>query len=348
MNCSAKPARLRSGRLALSIFATLIVALFTAPAALAVQTVDGVSYYTTADFCQLTLTPPTASLLTGQTHTVTAHLGSTGVVPEAPSFPQDADVDLDFYSVISGCLGEGEPNPAAFTGADVTFTVTAGPNIGKTGVGAINAGGDATFSYSSAAAGTDTIVASIELPDICLAASNQQQIESADVVPNACLEEEIPVITPRAGSVSTQAVDCGPVLTSAGTPADCPSVVLTANANVTWSVPPTPPTVVAEAADPSISLARFKRCVSRKFKIRPSYSGGQVKTSTLFIDGRKIATKTASTAPFTVNPKRFKAGKHNIEIVTVFTSGKAASKFGSFSRCAARIAARKVTPKFTG
>src|SRR6185436_17887841 len=35
-----------------------------------------------------------------------------------------------------------------------------GPNTGKTGSGTTNAGGQATFTYASTAAGTDTIVAS--------------------------------------------------------------------------------------------------------------------------------------------------------------------------------------------
>ena len=43
----------------------------------------------------------------------------------------------------------------------VQFAVTVGPNAGKTGTGETNASGQATFSYSSAATGTDTVVASV-------------------------------------------------------------------------------------------------------------------------------------------------------------------------------------------
>jgi hypothetical protein len=46
-------------------------------------------------------------------------------------------------------------------GATVTFTVTAGPNMGVMGTGVTNASGEATFTYTSAASGTDTIQASI-------------------------------------------------------------------------------------------------------------------------------------------------------------------------------------------
>ena len=47
-------------------------------------------------------------------------------------------------------------------GATVTFTVTAGPNIGQTGNDVTDANGEATFTYTSnGTAGTDTIRATI-------------------------------------------------------------------------------------------------------------------------------------------------------------------------------------------
>jgi hypothetical protein len=49
-------------------------------------------------------------------------------------------------------------NPVA--GATVTFTVTAGPNTGKTGTGVTDINGNASFSYSSTVTGTDTVSAS--------------------------------------------------------------------------------------------------------------------------------------------------------------------------------------------
>lgn len=77
----------------------------------------------------ITLTPGTATNPLGAPHTVTA-------------------------TVISG------PPDAPVVGTTVTFTVLSGPNAGVTGVGTTDASGQATFTYTSAAAGTDTIQAS--------------------------------------------------------------------------------------------------------------------------------------------------------------------------------------------
>ncbi|MFY9265552.1 MAG: hypothetical protein WAO61_09020 [Solirubrobacterales bacterium] len=334
---SAILVRPRTGRLTLLIFAALVAALFAATGASAAQTVDGVTYYTTADLCSLTVSPKTATRESGQTHTVSATLAGTGAVPLAKGNPRDADITLTGYDVFRGCVLN---EITAFEGADVRFTVTSGPNAGQTAVAPLNAAGVATFSYTGAGTGTDSISATIELPDICYAIG-QLGLEpnATDVIPPVCA----PPPPPEIDSITTTAVDCEPVLTAAAQ-SDCPSVVLNDSGSVTW----TAPQVVVRAGDPSVSLSRFKRCVSRKFKISPTYTGGQVKTSTLFIDSRKVATRVGSTAPFTVNPRRYKAGKHNVEVVTVFTSGKAASKFGSFSRCKARAAQRKVSPRFTG
>ena len=65
---------------------------------------------------------------------------------------------------------------------------------------------------------------------------------------------------------------------------ECPTVTLSDTGQVTWSAAAV---VAAQSADPSLSVARFKRCVSGAFKIAPSYSGGVIKSSTLFVDGRK-------------------------------------------------------------
>jgi hypothetical protein len=50
----------------------------------------------------------------------------------------------------------------AVAGKVVTFTVISGPNTGVAGVGTTDAGGNATFTYSSSAAGLDTIEACFE------------------------------------------------------------------------------------------------------------------------------------------------------------------------------------------
>jgi hypothetical protein len=78
----------------------------------------------------LTLTPPTATLAQGATHTLTATMFDNGV---------------------------GVP------GVTVTFSVT-GANAGITGTGVTDADGKATFSYKGTNAGNDTVTASGAIP----------------------------------------------------------------------------------------------------------------------------------------------------------------------------------------
>ncbi|MCX9077130.1 MAG: Ig-like domain-containing protein, partial [Candidatus Methanoperedens sp.] len=75
----------------------------------------------------ITLSPASAMNYIGQNHTVTATL--------------------------SDLLGDPQPNIL------VTFTVTAGPNVGVSDTDTTDENGQATFDYSSASAGTDVIVA---------------------------------------------------------------------------------------------------------------------------------------------------------------------------------------------
>lgn len=75
----------------------------------------------------ITLRPTFARNLTGHSHTVTAKV-------------QDA---------------QGNPQP----GLAVDFKVTAGPNVGTTGSGTTDGNGEASFTYTSSAAGIDDIVA---------------------------------------------------------------------------------------------------------------------------------------------------------------------------------------------
>ncbi len=76
----------------------------------------------------LTLAPPSQSDLIGSTATVNAN-----------------------FSACSSPL----------QGAAVTFVVVSGPNLGRSGTAVADAAGNASFSYSSALAGTDTIQASV-------------------------------------------------------------------------------------------------------------------------------------------------------------------------------------------
>jgi len=79
----------------------------------------------------LSLSPKTATNPAGTSHTVTAHVTTNA-----------------------------SPTP----GVMVTFTVTAGPNMGQTGMGTTDVNGDATFTYTSnGTAGVDTIRADATL-----------------------------------------------------------------------------------------------------------------------------------------------------------------------------------------
>jgi hypothetical protein len=78
----------------------------------------------------LTLTPATATNDVGTSHTVTATVKNTQ---------------------------NNDPIPNIL----VTFTITSGPNMGTTGTATTDANGQATFTWSSSSAGTDTIQGSI-------------------------------------------------------------------------------------------------------------------------------------------------------------------------------------------
>lgn len=329
MNRSVTAARPSTASLVISLFAacaTLFALAATANAA-PVQ-IDGYIFYTTADLCKLELTPETANRQTGETHTVTATVSSPGL----PA-PQGGSVDAE--STWSACF---YGNISALAGAEVKFSVTGGPHTGVSGVVGLNSSGQASFSYPGTLAGTDTISASLELPELCYAYwTYEERIEELPTLPPSCkyaVTSEIPE-------------NCfyGPNAVNQIDP--CPTVTLTDTATVTWSTPPqVVPQVVAQA-DPTVAIAAYKRCVSHRFRISPSYNNGEVKTSTLFVDGKKVSTKNGP-GSFLVNGPKYKSGKHNFEVVTTFTNGKAASKFGSFSRCKIRTAARTVSPQFTG
>lgn len=325
MNRSVTSARLSTASLVISLLAACATLFaFAATANAAPVQIGNFIYYTTADLCKLELTPETANRQTGETHTVTATVTS-------PGLPNPQLESVDTKSAWSACF-YGEI--AALTGAEVKFSVTGGPHAGVSGVVGLNSSGQASFSYPGTLAGTDTISASLDLPDLCYGYwIDLDRIEELPTLPSSC----------NYASTNQTPEYCfiGPAAVNQIDP--CPTVTLTDTANVTWS---TPPQVVAQA-DPTIAIAAYRRCVSHRFRISPSYNNGEVKTSTLFVDGKKVATKNGP-GSFLVNGPKYKSGKHNFEVVTTFTNGKAASKFGSFSRCKIRTAARTVSPQFTG
>jgi hypothetical protein len=300
------------------------------------ETSNAANFYGTADICKFTVTPAASSALTGMPQTVTATISSAGITP----IQSGSLGDVSQGDVFDACAFN---QLDALEGVGVTFTIVDGPNSGVTGDVPLNATGSASFTYTSAATGTDTVQASLTLPDVCYVDYGEEPV-AVDVPAGCGGEIVLPEGGPQADSVSSNAVVCeGPPQVSA-VAQDCPTVTMTGSSLITWSAPP----VVQQTADPSLAISKFKRCVSHKFKIAPSYSGGALKSSTLFVDGKKTQTRTGSTDPFTINARRYKAGKHNFEVVSVFTSGKAASKFGSFTRCKVRVTQARISPQFTG
>lgn len=100
--------------------------------------------------------------------------------------------------------------------------------------------------------------------------------------------------------------------------------------------PALPLTVDSTAVDPAVSVARHRRCSSRTIVISPTYFGGALLKSVLFVNGRRMQTVVESGRPFKLGVRRFKSGRNNYEVVSIFASGKAASVLGAFKRCSRR------------
>lgn len=315
--------------LLLSLLAVIVVATGVAGSASAATQVGNYTLYTTNELCKLTVAPHEASAEVGAQQEFTATVSAIG-----PAIIEAYSVDASYSDTFSACALK---QIDALEGVTVRFTVVSGPNAGKTEEVPLDANGVAKFSFTSAVAGVDVVKADLTLPDICFSDYTPQQNVQADaVIPDACAGnyEQSPQVeaSPYCGGLQVAAVE------------DCPTVTLTDSGQVTWSAPST---VVQSSADPSMSIAARKRCVTGQFTIAPTYSGGTISSSTLFVDGRRKRSNDGS-KPFSLSARSYKAGKHNFEVVTVFTNGKAASKFGSFTRCAARVTVKRVSPKFTG
>jgi hypothetical protein len=76
-----------------------------------------------------------------------------------------------------------QPSGTPLAGATVTFTATSGPNAGMTGTGVTDSSGNATFTYSSAIAGTDTWSASFTPVGAAAQTSNDVTIEWIGATP---------------------------------------------------------------------------------------------------------------------------------------------------------------------
>ena len=82
--------------------------------------------------------------------------------PQAVSLtPGSATGEVGTSHAVTATVTSDAPSPGApVAGRTVTFTVIAGPHIGRTGTGVTDGTGKSTFSYTGSAVGTDTIEAS--------------------------------------------------------------------------------------------------------------------------------------------------------------------------------------------
>lgn len=118
----------------------------------------------------------------------------------------------------------------------------------------------------------------------------------------------------------------------------------------TWINPPPPaaePTVTP-LATPTASIAAYARCSSRVLRVRPQYAGGTPDSASLYVDSKLVKKVLSSTPTFVINTKRYRAGSHRIRVDVSYPTGQKATARGSFSKCRARTAQRKVSPNFTG
>lgn len=115
---------------------------------------------------------------------------------------------------------------------------------------------------------------------------------------------------------------------------------------VTPPTGPAPEPTVTPSAVASVKLVRYKRCISRRFTVQPTISGGTPAKTVLKIDGKKRATSRSANPKFVVNTAKYKLGRrHRIDVTVTFTDGRVARAKSSFTRCSA---AGAVNPKFIG
>ncbi|MFT4049531.1 MAG: hypothetical protein QM648_06800 [Solirubrobacterales bacterium] len=92
-------------------------------------------------------------------------------------------------------------------------------------------------------------------------------------------------------------------------------------------------TVSALGADPSITVAKHRHCVSSAVTLSPNYlGGGGVKSSYLYINGER-AVKRTSSGSIKISVRRLAHGVNSFELIGEFADGRAASVIGSLRRC---------------
>lgn len=304
-----------------------------------------------ASFACIELNPPTADnqLPEQSTHTVTATVRTTYDYTKTPSgptnpvnlaaeygiwwpwveyygtLPEYAGVDPRsyvngqqvYYSTYPDiCTRFGEQLPLLHD-APVTFSIVSGPNSGGAPVTVnTDANGQATFTWTSSTAGTDTVQAS---------------------VPRRHIVDQYAKEVPAVPATTT-------VLT--GEPASATAVK-------NWIPPKTPPVnpPVVSAGTPGANLVVPRVCQKRNFYITAS-TAGTVKKIVLKIDGKTAkvirSTKTSSGRKFLINTGKYGAGTHRIRLTTYFTNGSRVVKTGRFKLCKVRTSQRRISPNFTG
>ncbi|MGH2905184.1 MAG: hypothetical protein ACRDKI_00260 [Solirubrobacterales bacterium] len=130
------------------------------------------------------------------------------------------------------------------------------------------------------------------------------------------------------------------------------------NGSVSWAsaskiwLPPTTPVTPQGAPDSALSVS--KKCQSRKFTIKSSYTNGTATKFVLQVDGKTVKTTTSGgssdsgSKSFTIDSGKYSSGTHSIKLTTYFSDGTRVVKTGKFKRCAVRTTARRISPNFTG
>ncbi|MBI4898766.1 MAG: hypothetical protein HY827_10435 [Actinobacteria bacterium] len=117
----------------------------------------------------------------------------------------------------------------------------------------------------------------------------------------------------------------------------------------TWvNPPPVEPAPVSALSTPTVGLAAYARCSSRALRVRPQYSGGTPDSASLYVDSKLVKKVLSSKPTFVINTKRYKSGTHRLRVDVSYPTGQKATTRGSFQKCRARTAQRKVSPQFTG
>ncbi len=248
------------------------------------------------DPCRISsLTPASATNPVGTVHTVTATVTRNGTFNPSTGKYDD-------------CYINGGAGPVG-AGWKVDWQILTGPNAGSTGWSYTDANGQATFQWSSGAAGTDEL--------------------GAQVVYEVCPEW-------------WYFGECDPEDVSTDT------ALPTYHAMKTWvsNPPPTEPPVT-QLVDPKVEISVSKKCVKRKFKVKSKNSGSyNVTKSTLYVDGKKV--KSNKSGNFTIDTGRYSGKTHRFKVVTTFSNGTKITKSGTFKLCKSRLTSRRLDPNFTG